>query len=64
MKHRYHDVVFLPYAQDVVKYIDKKNYGEDNIIITMGAGDVYKIVESMVGKQKIRNPKHEIRNKF
>jgi len=64
MKHRYHDLVFLPYAQDVVEYIDKKNYGQDSIIITMGAGDVYKIGESMLSKQKIRNPKHEIRNKL
>ena len=56
--------VFLPKPQDVVEYIDKKNYGEDTIVITMGAGDVYKIGESMVGKQKIRNSKHEIRNKF
>lgn len=43
MKRSYKDVVFLPKLQDVVEYIDKKKYGEDTIIITMGAGDIYKI---------------------
>ncbi len=57
-------VLFISNLDDVVEYIDKKKYGEDTLIITMGAGDVYKIGESMVGKQKIRNSKHEIRNKF
>ncbi len=47
MKHRYQDVVFLPKLTDVVEYIDKKNYGEDTIVITMGAGDVYKIGEQL-----------------
>jgi len=47
MKHRYRDVVFLPYAQDVVEYMDKKKYGEDAIVITMGAGDVYKISQKL-----------------
>lgn len=36
-------VMFLPEATDVVEYINKKAYGRDFIIVTMGAGDVYKI---------------------
>jgi len=39
--------VFLPKLQDVVEYINKKRYGEDTIVITMGAGDVYKIAQSL-----------------
>ena len=45
--YNYKDVVFLPKLQDVVEYIDKKQYGDDTIIITMGAGDVYKINEKL-----------------
>jgi len=39
--------VFLPNLTDVVEYIDKKKYGEDTVIITMGAGDIYKIAQSL-----------------
>lgn len=39
--------LFLPDLDDVVKYINKKNYGEDVVLITMGAGDVYKINEKL-----------------
>ncbi|MFH1186691.1 MAG: UDP-N-acetylmuramate--L-alanine ligase [Candidatus Levyibacteriota bacterium] len=34
---------FLPGLDDVVKYIDKKSYGRNTLILTMGAGDIYKI---------------------
>jgi UDP-N-acetylmuramate--alanine ligase len=37
------DVQFLPELDDVVKYLDKVNPNEDTVIITIGAGDVYKI---------------------
>ena len=30
-----------------IEYIDKKKYGDNTIIITMGAGDVYKISEKL-----------------
>jgi len=50
---------FLPELQDVVEYINKKKYQEDTIIITMGAGDVYKIGETLMDKQ---NPKSQILN--
>ena len=41
------DVLFLPDESSVVEYIDKKKYGDNTIIITMGAGDVYKISEKL-----------------
>lgn len=39
--------IFLPKADDVVKYLDEKSYGRGTIIITMGAGDVYQIKNSL-----------------
>ncbi len=41
------DVLFLPDESSVVEYIDKKKYDDNTIIITMGAGDVYKISEKL-----------------
>lgn len=41
------DVFFLPDESSVVEYIDKKMYGDNTIIVTMGAGDVYKISEKL-----------------
>src|SRR3989344_3951227 len=41
------DALFLPDESSVVKYIDQKKYSENTIIITMGAGDVYKISEKL-----------------
>lgn len=41
---RYHkDVVFLPELSDVVEYINEKRFRHDTILVTMGAGDIYKI---------------------
>jgi len=39
--------LFLPDESSVVKYIDQKKYDDNTIIITMGAGDVYKISEKL-----------------
>lgn len=41
------DTIFLPKLSDVVKYILQEQFGRDTIIITMGAGDVYKINERL-----------------
>lgn len=41
--NKFHHALFLPKAEDVVEYINKNSFGNDTIIITMGAGDVYKI---------------------
>lgn len=39
--------LFLPKFSDVVKYIKKQNFGEQTILITMGAGDIYKVNERL-----------------
>lgn len=41
------NVIFLPKLSDVVKYISQKQFGKDTIVITMGAGDVYRINEKL-----------------
>ncbi len=43
-----HNVQFLSTAQNVVEYVNKKGYSEDTVIISMGAGDVYKIAPFLV----------------
>ena len=43
--------LFKAHLVDVVEYINNQNYGKDVVVITMGAGDVYKISE----KLKIKN---------
>lgn len=40
-------VLFLPNFSDVVEYIDQKDFDRKNVIITMGAGDVYKVSEKL-----------------
>lgn len=45
---RFHrDVVFLPELSNVIEYIRQKQYSRDTIIITMGAGDIYKVGETV-----------------
>ncbi len=39
--------LFLPTLSDVVKYINNQGYGKNVVLITMGAGDVYKISEKL-----------------
>ncbi len=39
--------LFLPKLSDVVEYINNQNFGKGFILITMGAGDVYKISEKL-----------------
>ena len=39
--------IFLPKIDNVVKYLGQKAYGPSTIIITMGAGDVYEIKDSL-----------------
>lgn len=41
---KYHrDVVYLPKLTDIIGYINQKKFRSDTILITMGAGDIYKI---------------------
>ncbi len=37
------DVVFLPTLANVIEYLSKKGYDKGTIVVTMGAGDIYKI---------------------
>lgn len=37
------NVLFLPTPDSVVEYIDEQAFGQDTVVITMGAGDIYKI---------------------
>lgn len=42
--------IYLPKLEDVIEYIKKKQFGSDTIIVTMGAGDVYKIAYEITKK--------------
>ena len=42
------NVVYIPKLADVVKYLDQKSFGNDYILITMGAGDVYTIAKKLI----------------
>ncbi|MDO8658595.1 MAG: UDP-N-acetylmuramate--L-alanine ligase [Candidatus Levybacteria bacterium] len=48
VKKFHKEVFFLPKLPDVVKYIKEKGFGKDTVVITMGAGDVYKISEFLI----------------
>ncbi len=43
-------VLWLPTLQDVVQYLKQKNYAEDCIVVTMGAGDIYTIHHQLLSK--------------
>ncbi len=38
---------FFPRLKDVVEYINKKKFSSKNILITLGAGDIYKIIDQL-----------------
>ena len=42
------DVLYLPKLEDVIKYLNQKSFNDSYIIITMGAGDVYKIGKELI----------------
>lgn len=44
---RKHDTISLPKASDVVQYIDENRFGQDTVIVLMGAGDIYKLKDSL-----------------
>lgn len=35
--------LFIPKLSDVIKYVNNQSYGDNVVLVTMGAGDVYKI---------------------
>lgn len=43
MKNLYKEVSYLPTSQDVIKYLNEKRFRSDTVLVTMGAGDIYKI---------------------
>ena len=43
MAGQHKEVLYLATLSDVVKYIDQSRFRSDTVIVTMGAGDVYKI---------------------
>ncbi len=43
-------VLYLSKLSDVVKYINDQKYQADTVIVTMGAGDVYQIADSIMAK--------------
>lgn len=47
MKGIHPDVIFQPDLQDVLEYIGKQRFHSDTILVTMGAGDIYKIHEKL-----------------
>lgn len=49
------NTIFLPKLDDVVEYIVKKKFGKDTVVVTMGAGDVYKIADSILKNGKTSN---------
>lgn len=42
------DILYFPNLVDVIKYVDEKSFDKDYIVITMGAGDVYKIIPELI----------------
>jgi UDP-N-acetylmuramate--alanine ligase len=42
------DVLYMPKLEDVVKYIDQKSLDKNYVLVTMGAGDVYKIGKELM----------------
>lgn len=43
-----HRSIFLPKVDNVVKYITQKKYDKNWVIVTMGAGDIYKVGTEIV----------------
>ncbi len=37
------EIVYLPTSADVIKYVNEKRFRSDTVIVTMGAGDIYKL---------------------
>lgn len=40
--------IFIKNLGDVVKYLDNPKFGQDHVLITMGAGDIYKINKELI----------------
>lgn len=47
MKQFHKDVIYVPKLNNVVEYIDQNSFGPGVVVVTMGAGDIYKISEKL-----------------
>lgn len=52
MKKYKRDVYYLSDLNRVIEYITRQQFGQDTVVITMGAGDVYKINEKLEMKNE------------
>jgi UDP-N-acetylmuramate--alanine ligase len=43
LKNYHQHILYLPALKDVIEYSKQKRYRHDTVLVTMGAGDVYKI---------------------
>lgn len=43
MSQYHRDVIYLPGLSDIIDYISQSKFGPEYVIVTMGAGDIYKI---------------------
>ncbi|MEK7559131.1 MAG: UDP-N-acetylmuramate--L-alanine ligase [Patescibacteria group bacterium] len=50
MSAYHNNVEYLPSVRDVVEYISENQFDDNYVIITMGAGDIYKINEKLITK--------------
>jgi UDP-N-acetylmuramate--alanine ligase len=42
------NVLYMPKLEDVIKYLSQNNFNDSYIIVTMGAGDVYKVGKELI----------------
>ena len=40
---------FIPTLRGVVEYVNQKKYSKNYLLVTMGAGDIYKVAQTLVG---------------
>lgn len=48
IKKEKNDIVYIPTLDGVVEYLKQKNYNSDFILVSMGAGDIYKIWKNLL----------------
>jgi len=42
------NALYISKLEDVVKYIEQNNFGNDYVLVTMGAGNIYKIAKQLI----------------
>jgi UDP-N-acetylmuramate--alanine ligase len=48
MRQYHKEVILQPKLEDVINYINQKKFRSDTILVTMGAGDIYKISSAIL----------------